>query len=284
MDNEINNAEFQISGKPSIKTHFNPATLQITLSNKLGPGKDKKQSGQQVVNESTAKLSVELIFDTTATGTNVCDKTVQIARLMGEKKKAPPRVTFAWGAFKFEGIVDSYKETLDFFSDKGVPLRSTVAISMTQDEVVFAQEKALGPLDNNGVQITTGRSTTQTAAQGGAPAAGRGIAAANGEESMRFPRSPTLVIDASVSLSGPTAFTSLEVGGAPLPGAFAGLRVAPTRLPPATRLDVSRLVQRVETHTHATDGGAAFELGGRMVTRGSRLEGNTRTRIRFEEE
>jgi hypothetical protein len=40
----------------------------------------------------------------------------------------------------------------------------------------------------------------------------------------------------------------------------------------------------VETNTHATDDGAVFELGGRMETRGSRLEATPRSRIRIEEE
>ncbi|MFY0566336.1 hypothetical protein ACN28E_21205 [Archangium lansingense] len=283
MENGPNNAEFQIKGKKPIKTHFNPATLQITLSTKVPQSKDKKKGSRQVVNESTAKLSVELIFDTTATGENVCDKTVQIARLVGDKDTPPPTVTFAWGAFKFEGIVDSYKETLDFFSDTGVPLRSTISLGMTKDEYALPEEKESAKIPE-GVEITAGRSTTEAATQGGAPAAGRNIAAANGEESMRFPRSPTLVIDASVSLTPPTAFTSLATGGAALPAAFADLRVSSTGIPPVTRLDTSRLVQRVETNTHATDSGAVFELGGQMQTQGSRLKGNTRTRIRFEEE
>jgi hypothetical protein len=288
-ENEFKKAEFQINGKTQgkpekvIKTHFNPATLQVTLSTKVPQSKDKKKGSRQVVNESTAKLSVELVFDTTATGANVCDKTAQIASLVGDKNKAPPTVTFAWGTFKFEGIVDSYKESLEFFSDQGVPLRSTVSLGMTKDEFVFPEEST-GRTVDEGVEIKTDKSTTETAAQGGAPAAGRAIAATNGEESMRFPRSPKLVIGASVSLSPPTAFTSLEAGRAALPAAFAGLRVSASGLPPATRLDASRLVRRVETNTHATDDGAVFELGGRMETRGSRLEATPRSRIRIEEE
>jgi hypothetical protein len=287
-------AEFRIKdSKKTIKTHFNPATLQLTVSTKLGQSKDKKTGSQQVVNEGTAKLSVELVFDTTDTLENVCDQTVEIARLLGEKNKPPPQVTFDWGAFEFTGIVDSYKETLDFFSVDGVPLRSTVSLGMTKDEDIFsrgeANQKAAGWSDSGAgggggpAEVSTpppGGSTTTTATQGGAPEAGRAIAAQNGEESMRFPRSPTLTVDPSVALAPPAAFSSTIPASL---GAFAGLRVRPAVPAITQRLDPRRLVNRVETNTHATDNGALFELGGRMRTRGSRLGGSTRARIRFEE-
>jgi len=308
-------ATFTPKGQAPIEVHFNPASLQLTLSTKLNEKKSKKQGGRQVVNEGTAKLAVELVFDTTDTLENVCDTTVKVARLLGEKGKPPPYVAFEWGAFKFEGIVDSYKETLDYFSADGVPLRSSVSLGMTQDEDIFARgapgQRAEGWSPANGgadsqaeVAPPPGGSTTTTATQAGAPSAGREIAAMNGEESMRFPRSPVLTVDASVTLSPPAAFASVGggigvggglgasmglgvSGGGALPslqGAFSGLRLPSVSASASVRLDTSRLVQRVETHTHATQGGASFELGGRMLSRGSRLGANARVRVRFEEE
>ncbi|PTL85214.1 hypothetical protein [Vitiosangium sp. GDMCC 1.1324] len=295
-------AEFRIkSTNKIIPAHFNPATLSLTLSTRLGEskGKGKKKGGSQVVNEGSAKLSVDLVFDTTDTLENVCDKTVEIARLLGEKDQPPPQVTFDWGAFSFTGIVDSYKETLEFFSVDGVPLRSTVSLGMTKDEDIFsrgeANQKAAGWSDTGDTRGPAevsapppGGSTTTTATQGGAPEAGRAIAAQNGEESMRFPRSPTLTVDAPAALAPPAGFGSTPGGGTSLGGVpaalptFAGLR---TQSAPLTqRLDPRRLANRVETNTHATDDGALFDLGGRMRTRGSRLGGSTPARIRFEEE
>ena len=32
-----------------------------------------------------------------------------------------PTFTFEWGAYKFEGTMEGYRETLDFFSPNGVP-------------------------------------------------------------------------------------------------------------------------------------------------------------------
>ncbi|NTX06652.1 hypothetical protein HUA74_42070 [Myxococcus sp. CA051A] len=293
-------ATFTPKGQSPIEVHFNPASLQLTLSTKLNEKKSKKQGGRQVVNEGTAKLAVELVFDTTDTLDNVCDTTVKVARLLGEKGKPPPFVAFEWGAFKFEGIVDSYKETLDFFSSDGVPLRSSVSLGMTQDEDIFARgapgQQAAGwsPAEagaDSQSQVARppgGGSTTTTATQAGAPSAGRAIAAMNGELSMRFPSAPVLTVDVSATLSPPAAFASVGIGGSPgglpsLRGAFSGLRM-PSVSASTVRLDASRLVQRVETHTHATEDGATFELGGRMLSRGSRLGGNTRVRMRFEEE
>ncbi len=287
-------AVFSAEGHENIEVHFNPASLQLTLSTKLNEKKAKGEGGRQAVNESTAKLSVELVFDTTDTLNNVCDTTVKVARLLGDKGQPPPLVTFAWGAFKFVGIVDSYKETLDFFSAEGVPLRSSVALGMTQDENIFDRgpagqqaagwSPAGGAGSNNARVAPTGGSITQTAARAGAPEAGRFIAAMNGVENMRFPSAPTLTVDVSASLSPPAAFAGVGAGAPSPRGAFSGLRVPQVSAAAAARLDPARLLRRVETHTHATEDGASFELGGRMLSPGSRLGGTARARVRIEED
>lgn len=287
-------------GKAAIATHFNPATLEITVSTKLIQVKDKTQGSRQVVNEGTAKLSVELIFDTTGSLKNVCDTTREVAQLLGGQGEPPPLVTFDWGAFKFEGIVDSFKETLDFFSTDGVPLRSTVALTMLQEKNIFARgelgERAAGWSGGSGGDGGGGRppakevpapppgfSLTLTATLGGAPEAGRALAALNGEESMRFPRSPVLVVDVSAPLTPPMGFSSVAPP-AVATGAFAGLRAPLPRASSVPRLDASRLQHRVETHTHAADGGATFKLGGQLTSQGSQLGSTARSRLRFEED
>ncbi|HYO70667.1 MAG TPA: hypothetical protein VEU33_31770 [Archangium sp.] len=263
------NAEFRVKNGPTIKTHFNPSSLRITRSTRLIQPKGTKQGTKQVASGSNAKLSVELIFDTTATGSDVCDKTLQLARLVGEKDKTPAHVTFLWGNFRFDGVVDSFQETLDFFSDKGTALRSTVALTLSKDEVSFEKGREATKLDEEAVEIKTSRSTTETAMQGGDSAAGRDVAAMNGEESMRFPSARSLVVNSSVSRAPPASFTSPEA--APQ-GAFSGLRTVPTRSAPA-RLDANQLLRKVGTNTLPTGSGASFDLGGRMTNR-----------IHFEEE
>src|SRR6185503_12150224 len=56
--------------EPAFAVYFNPVTLQITLANTLeekGSGQDKKQ----YVSKSSAKLTMDLIFDSTDTGADV---------------------------------------------------------------------------------------------------------------------------------------------------------------------------------------------------------------------
>lgn len=285
-------ATFTVEGSSQeLKVHFNPAALQLTVANKLGPSKSKdKKGGRQVVSEASAKLALELVFDTTGTLENVCDTTVKVAQLMGDKGKPAPQVTFSWGAFRFTGVVDSYKETLEYFSADGIPLRATVSLGMTREEAVFERgpqgRKAAGWSGGSGasepaqVRPPPGRSTTDTATQAGAPAAGRALAAQNGEESMRFPQSPSMVVEDSVPLSPPAAFAS---GGPELSaaqGSF-GLRTPVAR--GIAQLDTERFIRRVETTAYSTSG-SSFDLGGRVLTRGGQLSLSSRSRLRFEEE
>lgn len=284
-------ATFQVEGSSEeLKVHFNPAALQLTVANKLGPGKSKdKKGGRQVVSEASAKLALELVFDTTGSLENVCDITLKVAQLMGDKGKPAPQVTFSWGAFRFTGIVDSYKETLEFFSADGIPLRATVSLGMTREEAVFERgpqgRKAAGWSGGESepaeVRPPPGRSTTDTATQAGAPAAGRALAAQNGEESMRFPQSPSLVMDGSVPLSPPVAFASGGAAAQALQGAFSKLRTPALRgLAP---LDTERLTRRVETAAYTTSG-SSFDLAGRALSRGGQLSLSSRSRLRFKED
>ena len=64
-----------------VPVHFNPVSLQVTISNTLeekGQGKDKKQ----YVSKSTAKLSMDLVFDSTDSGQDVRLATGKLAKLM----------------------------------------------------------------------------------------------------------------------------------------------------------------------------------------------------------
>src|ERR1017187_10127669 len=118
--------------------HFNPVSLQYSVSNTLkeeGAGKTKKQ----YVTQGTGKLTMDLIFDNTDDGQDVRITTAKIAALMqpdpassGSKKQVPSIVLFEWGAYSFQGMMESYKETLDFFAPAGVPLRASVNITLVE--------------------------------------------------------------------------------------------------------------------------------------------------------
>jgi hypothetical protein len=134
-----------------IPLDFNPESLTIKVQS--GQEKDRGRRGKQQVQHvgnSTATLSFDAIFDSTrprepeggevaSTAPEKLDvrhKTAAIANLLQVEKKgekpAPRRVRFAWGTINFDGLIESFSETLDYFSPEGVPLRAKVSISITE--------------------------------------------------------------------------------------------------------------------------------------------------------
>jgi hypothetical protein len=228
-----------------IPVHFNPVSLQYTASNTLkeeGSGKNKKQ----VITQSTGKLSMDLVFDETSTGHDVRVTTSQIAAFMSPdakassgKKLVAPILIFEWGIYKFQGMMESYKETLDFFSADGIPLRASVNISLVQQDRVFSSDAdktaAVGqPADSSIVDVPTGNGSgggnsgsqnAQSAATlAGDPNAARGLATLNGQASMRFSAGASLSVSGSIQLGPPVAFAT---GGAGISaGAGAGIGVS----------------------------------------------------------
>src|SRR5687768_14285541 len=92
---------------------FNPASLEYTITaNSQGEGGQTSQ----VVGSSSAKLNMELLFDTTDTGQDVRTKTHDVELMLKPAagtggENAPPQVApsvvFEWGAIRFNGVVDS---------------------------------------------------------------------------------------------------------------------------------------------------------------------------------
>jgi hypothetical protein len=138
---------------------FNPETL--TLKTSAGVARDKARQGRQQVQHAgatSATLNFEAVFDATRprdnaggrTATNeeeldVRQRTRPLALLVqapeaesgesgGDAQPAPRRVQFRWGSIVFNGLITSYQETFDFFSPGGVPLRSKVQITLTEQE------------------------------------------------------------------------------------------------------------------------------------------------------
>jgi hypothetical protein len=271
--------------------HFNPTTLQISIANTLedkGQGKEKKQ----YVTKSSAKLSMDLIYDSTHDGTDVRLQTGKIAKLMEPAKRegdnaAPPSVVlFEWGSFKFQGLVESYKETIDFFAPTGVPLRASINLTLASQDKVFeslsqGSDSKFEPLVQN--LATSSESLTDVATQAGNPNAARAIAANNGLESIRFPAG-AIALSAEIQLSPAAAFASgqaglnagfgisgggnLAIGGqasagiAASEGAFAGLRIAASANGPPLRLDPTLLRATSASLNRCTGGNANFQVGG----------------------
>lgn len=253
------------SGDP-IFVHFNPVSMQYTVSNTLADqGKGKKQ----YVSQSTAKLTMDLVFDSTNTGKDVRLDTSVIAKLMepggpeGEGRTVPEIVTFEWGTFSFPGMIESFKETLDFFAPEGVPLRSTVSVGMSRQDKVFETDPKMtsGAHTPSTAVLDAGKSAAGIASAAGAsnPAgAARMLGALNGLASIRIDAGP-------IALSG-----SISVGasaGANLTGAFAGLR-APARAGAAgLRIDASALMPKPPKLPGVS---ASFGVGGMALGGGGK--------------
>ena len=205
-----------------VSVHFNPASLQYTVSNTLkdeGSGAKKKQ----YVSQTTAKLTMDLVFDTTSTGEDVRETTDKMAKLLKAHgpsgKQVPPLVEFGWGVYRFTGMVEQYKETLDYFGASGVPLRSSINLTLSSQDVVFESAKnpnatVDGDLTPEPVSVPTSTGPTGgpagVANSMGDPRAARAIASANGSASLRFSAGAELAVGvgAGVSLGAAAAFSA----------------------------------------------------------------------------
>ena len=274
-----------------VPVHFNPASLQFSISNTLknaGQGDAKKQH----VSQTTGKLTMDLVFDTTHSGEDVRVYTSKIARFMEPRERIPPVVEFEWGMYSFQGMVEGFKETIDFFSADAVPLRASVNLTLVQQDQVFDPDfnpatDTGGSLDTSPV-VAPGGSASDAAGRAGDPRAARAIAAANGQESLRFGSGDGLLVGGGVELGAAASF-SAGAGAGVSGGAFAGLSA---NTGASARLNPGRLSAGLETGIGAgVDADAGFGLDGSATIGGSaslRAEVGAgvslRARIQFDEE
>ncbi len=273
----------------ALAVQFNPATLEYTISNEFDD-RNGDSAARQIVKKSSAKLTMTLVFDTTDTGTEVRLVTGKIAALLPRTKKGEkidaPKVRFAWGTYSFEGVAEQFKETVDFFSADGVALRSSVALTLSEQKVVFessknpktANDKAKPP---DPVSAPAGQSAAALSNALGDPRAARAIASANGASSLRFndagqsygvggdvPLAPATAFSAGASAaansaSNNSAATSASLGvgiGSSGDTSFAGLRVAPSV--PTISLDDAR---DALLPSPRLSGATVFGPGGRAI-------------------
>jgi hypothetical protein len=201
-----------------IDVHFNPATLQLQVSNELKDTQNNER--KQYVAKANAKLTMELQFDTTGTGEDVTRTTQKLQAFISpplnqqnQQQIPPPVVFFEWGRVKFKGVAESYKETIDFFSPNGVPLRSLVNLTLSRQDKVFDDAGAGAPQDagslNDDLALDApAASAADVANAGESPGAARSLARANGQESLRFGTGAALTVSAAVTLKPPAAFSA----------------------------------------------------------------------------
>jgi hypothetical protein len=174
------------------------------------------------VGKGTTKLSVQLWFDVTGiqpegqSESDVRRLTQKVAYFItpkqskkDPKKLIPPGTRFVWGTFKFDGIMESLEESLEFFSAEGKPLRASMSFTLSQQEIQFAfnerPDAQPGGAGRPGVgtkpmtQAPAGSTLQGLAARAGLGADWQAIAQANGIENPRLLQ-PGQLIDLNVKL------------------------------------------------------------------------------------
>jgi hypothetical protein len=227
---------------------FNPESLKVSFANQIqqptGGGDQRGKAAAQFVGAGTTKLALSLWFDVGSPQPDDAEAVDDVRKLTkkvaffitpkpakGKKGKfTPPAVRFLWGSFQFDGIMESLEETLEFFSPAGKPLRASLSVAISQQEIrefTFADagrdEGPVGPLPGTRPLAQPPEDAT---AQGVADAAGDGgdwqsMAAANGIENPRL-LGPGAVLDLELRAPG------VELGVAA--GAAAGVRAEPPLL------------------------------------------------------
>lgn len=230
FENVINNDE--VTGS-TVTVQFNPETLKVSFANQIqtpsGAGNQSGTPARQFVGAGTTKLTLQLWFDVASlpdgenTTADVRKLTQRVAYFITPKKQGdkfiPPAVRFLWGSFQFDGLMDSLEESLEFFSNDGRPLRASMSLALSQqqikaftiNETAFkkrpppaAGSTAADPGAPAGTkpltQAPAGVSLQSLADNIGLGANWQSIASANGIENPRL-LAPGQLIDLNVSVS-----------------------------------------------------------------------------------
>jgi hypothetical protein len=299
------------------RVKFNPASLKLSLTNNLD------EQARQATRASTTKLEMELIFDSTEDGTDVRDQTGQVKSLAvapDTPHARPPQVEFRWGRFSFTGAIESLNETLDFWSAEGVPLRSTLQVTLQCLRLDSTAEDA--PASATLAPVAAGGTgTTGAATRAGDEDGGRAVAAINGIEDMRMAAGGYVAVSAKVTLRPAASYSAgasvgaaagagfgigasasagasagagfgmgagagfgagASAGVSASAGAFAGLGTSKT-FGQIAQLDVSKLLPPAPP---AIGSGAQFDVTGKVSAPASsglsaQLDAGARPRIRF---
>lgn len=206
------------SGGKVVTVQFNPESLKLQFANQIqtnsSGGGDQSQgsAGRQFVGAGTTKLTVQLWFDASSPGANG-DMIDDVRRLTQDvayfitpqpapkdaKKFIPPGIRFLWGSLLFDGLVDSLEESLEYFSPQGKPLRSSIALGLSQQKILRSEfqgdgriaSRANGPKTTPQIPVPAGQSVQSVAASNGTD--WQNLAKSNGVDNPRFPGAGTLL-------------------------------------------------------------------------------------------
>mgnify|MGYP001768601859 CR=1 FL=1 len=200
-----------------VPVHFNPESLKVAYANENRGGSQPSGGGAQYVGNQTSTLTVELLFDTTEPrgastasdqtpnpNSDVRVVTRDVAYFINpgvsgqaqggrntSQNRVPPMISFEWGTFVFRGTVESMDETLDYFSEEGVPMRATINLTIKKQDIRFdfgrpgVADSALAPSSEPAPgsrelkPASAGDSVQKKAGQNGRRSEWKAIAAAN---------------------------------------------------------------------------------------------------------
>lgn len=133
----------ELKDSPFVKpvvVQFNPASLRLQLSNSSDRGSTQPRQKEQSLGQAAVTLSFDLHFDTADTGADVRDLTLAVRKFVVPMRPgtgstmAPPRVSFQWGKFRLDGLMQSITEEIDLFSPTGVPLHAKLSVSISEQK------------------------------------------------------------------------------------------------------------------------------------------------------
>ncbi len=167
-------------GGMQVDIQFNPETLKLSYSNQSSSSNTDTVSNtklKQFVGGGTTKLSLQLWFDVTVPLPKSKEGAKDVRQLTedviffitvpeGQKPPVPPGVCFAWGSFLFKGVVESLEESLEFFSQDGIPLRASISLSLSGQKPLRKTPRTAGGSD---AQAGPGSGTPGTVPLSSAP-------------------------------------------------------------------------------------------------------------------
>jgi Contractile injection system tube protein/LysM domain len=117
-----------------IPVMFNPPEYQLVRSNEYAevevPGLGS--SVLQFVRGHPQTLTMDLFFDTTATGVDVRLHTGLVIGLtdINPETHAPPELLFLWGSLVFPCVLESVTQQFNYFDPLGLPLRAQLSVTL----------------------------------------------------------------------------------------------------------------------------------------------------------
>jgi hypothetical protein len=119
----------------SVTAQFNPKELQVdkqvSWTNAQGPASENPE--QEFKEPQSSSLQATLYFDTFETKGDVYDQYVKNLEKMVTIEPSlgrPPLVTFTWGSFTFQGVVESLSQKYTMFLPDGTRCRCEVGFKM----------------------------------------------------------------------------------------------------------------------------------------------------------